>query len=506
MRGTLMMVRTVFCACLVAGGPLVVSADAVPSAVVTVLPERGLGPVKPMNAVNNGPRVTPPGGGQLRENFPEYRAARIPYARFHDSVNSVCDQARAVDVNVVFPDFAADENDPKNYDFVLTDHLLDTLVRAGTRVFYRLGQTIEHGPKKYGVLPPKDPAKWARICEHIVRHYNEGWGWGSDTAATTANVAWSNQFDVTYWEVWNEPDLDAWNPKDAPSANPKCWGGTAGEFYRFFATAARHLKGKFPGIKVGGPAVAGSLDFMEGFLAHCRTNAVPLDFFSWHHYGTEADSFVEKGSRIRALLDKYGFERTESVLDEWNYVAGWNANWMHSIEVEAGRFNQKCAAFVASTMIACQRAPVDMLMFYDAQPGNPMNALFDVLTLRPQKAYYPFYAWSKLCDRGDAFACRVAGSKELDGQIDAVAAFLQEGSARSTAILISRYCRDANVMATADVGISLPNADWTTARCHLTDSARTHTEVPLEVGVDGVAHLRMEPNSVALIEISNLRE
>ena len=46
---------------------------------------------------------------------------------------------------------------------------METIRRAGTRVFFRLGQTIESGPKKYGTFPPKDFEKWARICEHVIR-------------------------------------------------------------------------------------------------------------------------------------------------------------------------------------------------------------------------------------------------------------------------------------------------------------------------------------------------
>ena len=156
-----------------------------------------LGPVKPMHAVNNGPSVTKPGGDQKRGNFETYRAARIPFARTHDA--NFCagyGGPHTVDIDAVFPDFDADENDPKSYDFVCTDHYLDTIRRAGTEVFFRLGQRIEHGPKKYGVLPPKDYAKWARICEHVIRHYNEGWAWGADEAYTTVNVAWSNQFNI----------------------------------------------------------------------------------------------------------------------------------------------------------------------------------------------------------------------------------------------------------------------------------------------------------------------
>ena len=54
---------------------------------VSVDPGVAIGPVKPMHAVNNGPAVQKPGGDQLRGNFEEYRAARIPFARTHDSLS-----------------------------------------------------------------------------------------------------------------------------------------------------------------------------------------------------------------------------------------------------------------------------------------------------------------------------------------------------------------------------------------------------------------------------------
>ena len=101
--------------------------------VVAVDPADAVGPVKPMNAVNNGPSVKNPGGDQVRGNFDEYKAARIPFARTHDSINCVSGGARTCDISAVFPDFDADENDPRNYDFVFTDHYLDNIRRADTR-------------------------------------------------------------------------------------------------------------------------------------------------------------------------------------------------------------------------------------------------------------------------------------------------------------------------------------------------------------------------------------
>ena len=491
----------------------IVAAEPQTTAVVNVDLTQDLGPIRVMNAVNNGPSVSKAGDDQKRGNFDTYQAARIPYARTHDSVNCVSGGAHTCDIGAIFPDFDADENDPRNYDFVFTDHYLDTIRRAGTEVYYRLGQTIEHGPKKYGSLPPKDFAKWARICEHVIRHYNEGWGWGLDNAYTTRNIAWSNQFNIVYWEIWNEPDLDAM-PGDEVSRNPRCWGGSVTNFFRFFSTAAKHLKSRFPQLKIGGPALAGRWDFAENLLAYCRDEKVPLDFFSWHWYSVDPATAGEFCDQARGLLDKYGYGKTESILNEWNYVKGWSDDFVYSMEVESGRFNQKCAAFIATTMTVCQSKPLDMLMFYDARTTTVMNSLFDGVTLLPLRGYYPFYAWSKLTDCGRQVACSVkegrgtragaasgvaVGQKEttVKNQYHAVAA---KGAGGSGAVLITRYSSDDNCSDTGKVWVSVPGVDLSKARCHMTDAVRIHTEVPLSFASDGAAVFSLQPNSFALIE------
>jgi len=487
-------------------------AEPAATAHVTVDVSVEVGAVKRMNAVNNGPSVKKPGGDQKNGNFEDYKAARIPFARTHDSIYCVSGGAHTCDINAVFPDFHADENDPKNYDFVFTDHYLDNIRRAGTEVFFRLGQTIEHGPKKYGVLPPKDFAKWARVCEHVIRHYNEGWGWGVDNELTTKNIAWSNQFNIVYWEIWNEPDLDP--SDDAPPRNPRTWGGTVTNFFHFYETTARHLRGKFPDLKIGGPALAGRLDWAERFLAYCRDREVHLDFFSWHAYAREPSQIAGKCTAVRSLLDKYGFGKTESILDEWNYVKGWVDDWQYSLEVESGRFNQKGAAFIMATMADCQSRPLDMLMFYDARLSSAMNSMFSRPTYQPLKGYYPFYAWSRLVDCGTQVACTVReglgkasdantgtvfkseGGKPVGG-FRAVAA---KGADGSGAVVVARYSDGNDVTDTAEVTFSVPGVSLVKARCHLTDAVRTYTEVPLDVRDDSTAVVRMQPNSFAIVE------
>ena len=491
------------------------AAEPAVTALVTVDAAKVVGVIKPMHAVNNGPSVDKPGGDQKRGNFAEYKAARIPFARTHDSNYSPSyGGPHAVDINAVFPDFDADENDPKNYDFICTDHYLDAIRRAGTEVFFRLGQSIEHGPKKYGVLPPKDYRKWARVCEHVIRHYNEGWGWGTDRAFTTRNVAWSNQFNIAYWEIWNEPDLDAVDvgrPK-----NPRCWGGTVTNFFELYEVAAKHLKGRFPALKIGGPALCGNEEWGTRFLAWCRDRKIPLDFFSWHVYAVDPRRLSEKAVRIRKMMDAAGFAKAESILNEWNYVKGWTDDFVYSMEVESGRLGQKGAAFIAAAMVGCQSVPLDMLMFYDARIGTCMNNLFDFTTLRPMKGYYPFYAWSKMVDRGAEVACTVeegrgvksdaatgvvfpaATKEQTSGQFRATAA---KGEGSSLSVFIVRYAASNDVTDTGTVVLRIPGRSLAKARCHVTDAVRTHTEVPLDIQADGTGLFSLMPDSFALIEI-----
>ena len=505
MKKTMLCLAAALCGSIFAAQPAA-------TALVTVNLGEEMGPIKPMNAVNNGPVVKKPGGDQMRGNFEDYKAARIPFARTHDSINCVAGGAHTCDISAVFPDFDADETDPKNYDFVFTDHYLDNIRRAGTEVFFRLGQTIEHGPKKYGVLPPKDFAKWARICEHVIRHYNEGWGWGLDDAHTTVNIAWSNQFNIAYWEIWNEPDLD---PVDIGlPKNPRCWGGTVTNFFQLYETAAKHLKGRFPNLKIGGPALCGRFDWGERFLRYCRDNEVPLDFFSWHIYATEPGRIAGKADAARELLDKYGFHKAESILNEWNYVKGWVDDWPYSLEVESGRFSQKGAAFIMATMVDCQSKPVDMLMFYDARLSTGMNNMFSKPTYQPLKGYYPFYAWSKLADRGTQVACAVREGRgkasdantgtvfksENGKPVGSFRAVAAKGGDGSGALIVARYSEDNNVTDTAAVTLMVPGVSLARARCHVTDSVRTYTEVPLDLRGDGTAIVRMQPNSFAVVE------
>ena len=119
---------------------------------------------KVLNATNGGPWCKRHATDQLRSNFESYKEARFPYSRNHDSgLVGVYGGPYAHDISKIFRNFDADENDPESYDFACTDESLFCTLDAGTKIFFRLGESIEHQIKKHAVIPPKYFHKWARI-------------------------------------------------------------------------------------------------------------------------------------------------------------------------------------------------------------------------------------------------------------------------------------------------------------------------------------------------------
>lgn len=299
--------------------------------------------IKPLHGINNSPV-------SLYKPLPELQDAGIPYVRLHDTSGAYGGNCY-VDVPNIFPDFDADENDPSSYRFEFTDAYLKQLNASGMKIFYRLGVTIENHYRihAYRIAPPKDFAKWARICEHIIRHYNEGWANGF-------------HYNIQYWEIWNEPE------------NPPMWSGTREQFFELYRIASTHLKKCFPQLKIGGYASCGFLaltnpntdnfhksflTWFEDFLKFAKKHDLPLDFFSWHKYFNNARQLIPDANYVRQTLDKYGFTKTESIFNEWNYYSGSKETVWDDVK------NHKGASTAAEAFIRLQQLPVDKAMWED---------------------------------------------------------------------------------------------------------------------------------------------
>ena len=425
---------------------------------ITIYPKTGIGKIKPMHAVNNGPVRS----YEKRSNFEAFKALQIPFVRNHDaSLSEAYGSSHVVDVHCIFPDFSKDVSDENAYDFTITDGYTKTIIDAGSKVFYRLGSSIEHWAKKYGTIVPADFLKWSQICEHIIMHYNEGWAGGF-------------HYGIEYWEIWNEPDLDGDDCTDK-----RTWSGTRKQFFEFYDVAANYLKKRFPSLKIGGPAICGNLYFADAFLA--QLNA-PLDFFSYHRYAYSPDFIAETGVKVKELLTKHGYENAECILNEWNYIKDWD----NPIEYLKTIKSIKGAAFSAAAMCACQKCGVvDMLMYYDARVEKIYNGLFDSDTLEPLKGYYAFKMFSVLYQYGTEIRC------ECDAEnIYAVSAKNADGK---TATLISYFTDDDGMH---DKTVSFESENDIAATLYLLDDEKDCAPIKK---ISSGSSITIRPNTVLLI-------
>ncbi len=342
--------------------------------------QKPLGPMKIMHSVNNAPVGNRERGAKNMSNFRYFEEAGIPYCRNHDaSFYSGYEGEYIVDVHRIFRNFDADVNDPASYDFEYTDIYVKNVESVGAHTFYRLGSRIEHG-KEFGTLPPKDYFKYAQICEHIIRHYTEGWADGFT-------------YDMEYWEIWNEPD----NLRS-------CWGGPIEEFYKFFLIMFKHLKSCFPHLKIGGPALTHSWhdEINHALFDLLRDNGLMLDFYSFHGYNHNPHEVTDNAQNAYDLLCEYGWQdHTELILNEWNYIQDWRGDdYIYSIHVIKDNGGFKASSFIAATMAVGQSSRVDHMMYYDAMPGT-WNSMFDTYFLTPMKGYYPFKMFGQMYRMGE---------------------------------------------------------------------------------------------------------
>ena len=350
------------------------------------------GMVKPVNGVGQPPIL----GYDGYSLFYYLKEAGVPYSRLHD-VGGPFGKNIYVDIPNIFRDFDADETKPENYDFAFTDLLMKALEENGVEPYFRLGVTIEnaHAVRAYRIYPPKDFAKWARICEHVIRHYTEGWADGY-------------RMKVSHWEIWNEPENGETVERN------RMWKGTFEEYIRLYEIASKHLKARFPHLKIGGYASCGfygissswggnpkekaRVDYLHGcltnFLSAAQSRQMPLDFFSFHCYDTP-EHVAAQIVYCRRTLDAFGFSRTEMSLNEWFPCSGWP-----TLEALG---SAKQAADIAAVLTVLQNGPVDDAEIYDAKAtGGRFAPFFEPDTHRLRKAYYVYVMFNVLRKLGKA--------------------------------------------------------------------------------------------------------
>ena len=174
--------------------------------------------------------------------------------------------------------YSEDKQGAPVYNFQYIDAVYDAILNIGMKPFVELGfmpQALASGSKtifwwKGNITPPKDFDKWGRLVQALVSHWTERYG--------------SAEVKQWYFEVWNEPNLDAF------------WSGTQAEYFKLYQVTAEAIKQVSPDYRVGGPATAGRGWITETIDFASRSH-VPLDFITTHDYGVKGIGFDDNGAQ-----------------------------------------------------------------------------------------------------------------------------------------------------------------------------------------------------------------
>jgi xylan 1,4-beta-xylosidase len=221
------------------------------------------------------------------------------------------------------------------YSFFNIDQIVDFLLSIGMKPFVELGfmpGALASGTKtvfhyRSNVTPPKDYEQWATLIRTLVEHWVERYG-----------LAEVRQW---FFEVWNEPNLDWFGD------------GKQSDYFKLYRYTAHAIKAVDAGIRVGGPATAVNAWICD-FLEFCRTEHVPVDFVTTHHYPNDvvgmerADTLTQLAASRRSALR----DQTRKVRDQAGSMPVYYTEWCTSSNPRNPLHDEPyAAAFVTKTIM-----------------------------------------------------------------------------------------------------------------------------------------------------------
>ena len=267
--------------------------------------------------------------------------------------------------------FAQGSRDNMTNQYTALDLLLKKLYENGTQPYFSYGYMPALLQSENGTWrsAPEDMELWRQLCADISAHYAEK-GW-----------------PLAAHEIWNEPDLTDGSGKHV------FYSGTWEEFIEMYGYGAQGIREGNPYASVGGMSIAFP-EYMDGdkmyaFLDAVDRNGWPMDFISFHNYGTLR--YIANVKTMNGLLSSFGdaFDTVGLHINEFHVrEAGADGKWKTE---ESSGFNSAVLAAeairnlvemptVTSVNWATWRDNGEGLNMVDNKTGE-RSALFHVLAL-----------------------------------------------------------------------------------------------------------------------------
>lgn len=184
--------------------------------------------------------------------------------------------------------------DKLTYDFEPLDHMVSELQRQNVQLLgsysYTPAPLQDPGVQRYrDSTPPKSVEKWKEVITAFARHHRD------------------RGLPFGIHEIWNEPD-----------GLYQFYAGKETEYHQLFIAAVEAIRSVDPDAVTAGPASAPELVWHRSFPEFIAKNNLPLDYFTFHHYGS-AELAMRDIDKVVASLNRFPQLNTAAMsLDEWH--------------------------------------------------------------------------------------------------------------------------------------------------------------------------------------------
>ena len=165
-------------------------------------------------------------------------------------------------------ELATESNGGYSYDFAETDEIARFLDEHGVRPYWSYSYVPKalRQPDSDWRTMANDIGPWVQMVRQYV------------STSTDRGVS------IGYHEVYNEPDL-----RDERTGEAVFYAGDLDDYLELYRSTSLAIREADPTARVGGPAlasVAANSAWIPRFLDFVIAESLPLDFLSFHHYGT----------------------------------------------------------------------------------------------------------------------------------------------------------------------------------------------------------------------------
>lgn len=285
----------------------------------------------------------------------------------------------------------ADAQDPSKYNWTYMDKLFNEVSAAGMQPFISIDymptsiakntQEIYNWPtatfsNNIHNGPALDNQIFAEVVVGIIKHYNQGWANGY-----TRNYQ--------YWELWNEPDVDAGLD---PNVAGIFWNGTKQEFFDMYSVVSQRIEQEFgASIKFGGASFASPIHWLPEFLDFVKNNNLPLDFLSYHMYNEDPMQFDPIMAFVKDSLNQRGMNNVETVVGEWGRILAEGETYNPWYD-NMGQALHHSLSFILMNNNNIKIAHHSIIRDVVPSGGN-MGVLFNPAAAKPTYYAYQAYDW-----------------------------------------------------------------------------------------------------------------